>query len=69
MDGGGTVIERFWRTLTGSHWPLTEREAQVIEARFAGSTLDQVGRQLGVSRERVRYIEYVALRTLRQALR
>ncbi len=49
---------------------LTKREAMVIAMRFGLNghvehTLEQVGRQLGVTRERVRQIEVKALRKLR----
>ena len=49
---------------------LTERERRVLELRFGledgrGRTLDQVGREFGVTRERIRQIEANALRKLR----
>lgn len=52
---------------------LTERERQVLMFRFGladgiGRTLEQVGRQMGVTRERIRQIEKKALRRLRRRL-
>ena len=45
---------------------LKPRERKVLELRFKeGMTLEEVGKIFGVSRERVRQIEAVALRTLR----
>jgi len=48
---------------------LPERERRVIELRFGlhggqPRTLDEVGRTLGVTRERIRQIETTALKTL-----
>jgi RNA polymerase primary sigma factor len=56
-----------WRTVLGA---LTPREAQVIGLRFGllgqdSATLEQIGNELGVTRERVRQIEAKALRKLR----
>jgi RNA polymerase primary sigma factor len=53
---------------------LTPREAKVIRMRFGledgdQHTLEEVGRCLGVTRERTRQIEAEALRTLREAPR
>jgi len=50
---------------------LSQREAMVIAMRFglAGNTdhtLEEVGKQLGVTRERVRQIEAKALNKLRR---
>ena len=49
---------------------LTEREARVLQLRFGledgrSRTLEEVGREYGVSRERIRQIEAKALRKLR----
>ncbi len=49
---------------------LTKREAQVIQMRFGigkntDHTLEEIAKQLGISRERVRQIEAAALRKLR----
>jgi RNA polymerase sigma factor (sigma-70 family) len=53
---------------------LSEREKKVIQLRFGLSdghprTLEEVGRELGVTRERIRQIESRALSKLRHALR
>ncbi len=49
---------------------LTDRERQVLEMRFGlkdgqGRTLEEVGQEMGVTRERIRQIEAKALRKLR----
>ena len=49
---------------------LTEREYQVVSKRFGLNglpvmTLDEVGKELGVTRERIRQIEAKALRRLK----
>jgi RNA polymerase primary sigma factor len=51
---------------------LTERERKVIELRFGlkdgvPMTLEQVGKKLGVTRERIRQIEAKAIRKLSRA--
>jgi RNA polymerase sigma-32 factor len=50
---------------------LTDRERRIVWARLATSepeTLDQLGKSLGVSRERVRQLESRARLKLREAL-
>lgn len=53
---------------------LTERERRVLEMRFGltdgiGRTLEEVGQEFGVTRERIRQIEAKALRKLRHPQR
>ncbi len=53
---------------------LTERESRVLQLRFGledgrGRTLEEVGREFGVTRERIRQIEAKALRKLRHPSR
>ena len=53
---------------------LSDREAKVIRMRFGLSnsrmmTLEEVGREFGVTRERIRQIESKALRNLRNPSR
>ena len=53
---------------------LTPRERRVLQLRFGlldgeQRTLDEVGRRLGVTRERIRQIESKALRKLREPMR
>ena len=53
---------------------LPEREAEIVRMRFAISpyespmTLREIGRELGISRERVRQLEHKALDRLRKAM-
>ena len=53
---------------------LDERESKIIEARFgiAGKTpmtLEEVGREFGVTRERIRQLQNIALDKMRKSLR
>ena len=52
---------------------LNERESQIIDARFGLSgrtpmTLEEIGRDLGVTRERIRQLQNAALEKMRRAL-
>lgn len=47
---------------------LPERQQQIIAARLAGKTLNQIGSQLGITRERVRQIEAKAIERMRRAV-
>ena len=52
---------------------LTEKQREVISRRFGlagfeGATLEEVGREIGLTRERVRQIQVEALRRLREIL-
>src|SRR6267143_794977 len=52
---------------------LNDREKKIISQRFgfdggARKTLEEIGRKLGVSRERIRQLENIALSKLRRAL-
>jgi RNA polymerase primary sigma factor len=53
---------------------LTDRESRVLQLRFGledgrNRTLEEVGREFGVTRERIRQIEAKALRKLRHPVR
>jgi len=53
---------------------LSERERRVLELRFGlvdgqSRTLEEVGEEFGVTRERIRQIEAKALRKLRHPIR
>ena len=49
---------------------LTQREQKVLEQRFIhDKTLDEVGQEMGVNRERVRQIEKKAIRKMRHPSR
>jgi len=53
---------------------LDERECQIIDARFGLTgatpmTLEEVGREFGVTRERIRQLQNLALKKMRSALR
>lgn len=52
---------------------LDERERKIIDARFGlngqkARTLEEVGQEFGVTRERIRQLQNIALRKLRRAL-
>jgi RNA polymerase sigma-32 factor len=60
--------------LQDGHTLLSPREKTVIRRRFClneqaqSGTLEQVGKELGLSKERVRQVQATALDKLRQAL-
>jgi RNA polymerase nonessential primary-like sigma factor len=63
------------RTTLADHLAaLSPRDRAIVQRRFgldgtgAAKTLEQVGREMGISRERVRQIELRALRQLRTTL-
>ena len=67
-EGNATIAQM--QLLLGEHLDrLTPREAAVLRRRFGiecdGHTLEEVGREFGVTRERIRQIEAKALRKLR----
>jgi len=80
-DGGPSPEQLVMGTRDGqtrSRWlaealgELSPREQRIISARRlseAGATLEQLGRALGVSKERVRQLEHRALLKLRQSMR
>jgi RNA polymerase primary sigma factor len=52
---------------------LDERERKIIDARFGlngqkPKTLEEVGQEFGVTRERIRQLQNIALKKLRRAL-
>ena len=52
---------------------LDERERRIIDARFGlngekPKTLEEVGQEFGVTRERIRQLQNIALKKLRRAL-
>ena len=48
---------------------LAQREEMVLRERFSGKTLEQIGDDSGVSRERIRQIQMKALRKMRHPTR
>jgi len=71
----GGALSRLHRILVRNHAELTATEQTVINHRFAlteGSkkkTLSQIGKEMGVSKERIRQIQRSALAKLRRAFR
>lgn len=56
-------IEREAAGLTNPRWGATTRQLEIFEKRLSGLTLDEIGKEYGVSRERIRQIcEKVMLR-------
>jgi len=70
----GARLQRIDEFLQESHQLLSSREKLVLMRRFSlddqakGGTLEQVGRELGLSKERVRQVQASALSKLRKAL-
>jgi RNA polymerase sigma factor (sigma-70 family) len=61
----------FGMTLDFWHRTLKRRERYVIARRYFGEqlvTLTDIGKELGISRERVRQIETIALKKMRRCL-
>ena len=75
VDFDGGLIQAEQRQAIGSAFEgLTPRESQVLRLRFGledgqERNLAEVGRTLGISRERVRQIEVASLQKLRQRLK
>lgn len=72
--GAEEAVEGFPDDLRAAMEPLSEREREILSGRFGLSTrepdtLEDIGRRLGVTRERVRQIERRALDKLRSGLR
>lgn len=69
------LLENSDLNLSLDHWldELTEKQREVLSRRFGlrgheSSTLEEVGREIGLTRERVRQIQVEALRRLRDIL-
>jgi RNA polymerase sigma factor (sigma-70 family) len=69
-----TRLQRIDEFLQEGHDLLSHREKRVLQRRFSldeqskSGTLEQVGRELGLSKERVRQVQASALEKLRNAL-
>lgn len=74
-DHRGLFMERLRRILRFDDAELSDVEKTVLARRFpsdgdrARQTLEEIGRQMRVSKERVRQIQLSAIRKLRQAMR
>ncbi|HSW45929.1 MAG TPA: sigma-70 family RNA polymerase sigma factor [Phycisphaerae bacterium] len=74
-DAGADIyVERLQRTMQRNLGDLSRMESRVLASRFPANrglplTFRQVGRAVGLSKERVRQIQNVALGKLRDALR
>ena len=65
--------EKLQRVFAGNLAGLTELEASIISRRFFvesphGSTLQRIGREMGLCKERIRQLQNAALKKLRAAL-
>lgn len=73
-DSASAASDRIRSVLSGSLSLLEDRERDILERHYGlhdgstGQTLDQIGRALGISKERVRQIELRALTKLRSSL-
>jgi RNA polymerase sigma factor (sigma-70 family) len=73
-EAPATRLQRVDEFLKDNHHLLSPREKLVLMRRFSlddqarGGTLEQVGRELGLSKERVRQVQASALSKLRKAL-
>ncbi len=72
-NGLELYVDRLTQALETNSGELTEREALVLGQRFPkdgspGMTLGQIGKTIGLSKERVRQIQKKALTKLRQVL-
>jgi RNA polymerase primary sigma factor len=68
----GVLVEDQARQIERALATLSDKQRQVLRLRFGlgdgEHTLEEIGRRLGVTRERIRQIETAALRKLRQPL-
>ncbi|MBI4310700.1 MAG: sigma-70 family RNA polymerase sigma factor [Chloroflexi bacterium] len=74
IEKGSVSYASLKENLADALGTLTEREKRVLRLRFGledgrNRTLDEVGREFGVTRERIRQIEAKALHKLRQSKR
>ncbi len=68
QDDGVSEILSYWL------WELSDEQRKVVESRFGlhgrrRMTLEEIGREIGVTRERVRQIQIEALRNLKKMLK
>lgn len=74
VENQGLYIERLGDIMKGNRAELSEVEQMVLRKRFPNEdvdprlTLDRIGRQMRVSKERVRQIQLSALNKLRKAI-
>lgn len=72
IPGCDLVAEDALEVLRGAMTVLTPRERQIVTARFGigrddrGETLETLGRRFGLTRERIRQVEAIALQKLRK---
>lgn len=63
-DGDLAELREAYATLSPL---LDERQAEVLQARMEGYTLNEIGQRLGITRERVRQVQYAAIHKLQEA--